>query len=193
MRDAPHDDVPACPPPPARAEATGRPAAPAWALLLSGALLAATLASPWPGAGARPAAAQIPGGARFDSLVTRPASPPERVEIDQVFLRFEHSDPRAPVKRTRARADSLARHVLALARAGADFDSLVLRYSDLKRGTRLTLVGPGLRPGAGERSRKAVEPAVADMAFGMSAGETGLVIPNNTTCRYGYYVIRRRS
>jgi hypothetical protein len=141
----------------------------------------------------RPAAAQIPGGAWFDSLITRPAAPPGRVEIQQLYLRFEYSDPRAPVRRTRLEADSLARRLLVLAREGADFDTLVARHADLKRGTRLRLVGRGVRAEKGERSTKAVEPAVAEMAFGMSVGETGLVVPNNTTCRYGYYVIRRRS
>ena len=56
----------------------------------------------------------------------------------------------------------------------------------------MKLVNKGLRPGPGDRTRSMVERAVGDMAFGMSPGNFGLVVHNNTTCRYGYYVLARR-
>lgn len=131
------------------------------------------------------------GGARFDSLITRPEPAPERVEISQMFLAFESSIPRQTVARRRAAADSLARHVLRLARGGAAFDSLVKVHSDLKRGSRVVLVNNGVAPAAGEKGRRHVEPAVGDMAFGLGVGQTGLVVPDGKSCRYGYYVIHR--
>jgi hypothetical protein len=178
---------------PRRLSRLRRPSGTPWLRAVGLGLAALALAVVPAATGPSRASAQIPGGAQFDSLITPPPPPPPRGEIQQFFLRFEHSDPRGPAPRTRFEADSLARHVLALARAGVDFDTLIVRHADLKRGTRLRLVGRGVRPEKGERSTKAVEPAVADMAFGMSVGETGLVVPNNTTCKYGYYVIRRRS
>jgi len=139
----------------------------------------------------RPAAAQIPGGAIIDSLITVPGAPPERVTIDYILLAFDGSINGRQIGRTRLEADSLARVLLNVARSGADFDSLKKADSDEPRLKPLTLVNKGLRPAAGERTRKMVEIAVGDMAFGMSPGDIGLVVPNNTTCRYGYYVVRR--
>jgi hypothetical protein len=137
------------------------------------------------------ARAQIPGGAIIDSLITVPTAPPEKVTIDYLFLAFDNSIRSRPVGRTRMQADSLARALLVVARSGADFDSLKKARSDEPRLKPMTLVNQGFRPAAGERTRKMVEPAVGDMAFGMSPGNIGLVVPNNTTCRYGYYVVRR--
>jgi hypothetical protein len=139
----------------------------------------------------RPAAAQVPGGAIIDSLITVPAAPPERVTIDYIFFAFDNSIASRKIGRTRMQADSLARAVFGDARAGADFDSLKSARSDQPRFKPLRLVNAGLRPAAGERTRKMVEPAVGDMAFGMSPGNIGLVVPNHTTCRYGYYLVRR--
>lgn len=136
--------------------------------------------------------AQIPGGAILDSLITVPALPPERVEIATIFLAFNGSIQSRDIGRTRGQADSLAREILVQVRSGADFDSLKRAASDQPREKPLTLVNQGFRPGPGERTRKMVEPAVGDMAFGMSIGNIGLVVPNNTTCRYGYYVVQRR-
>ena len=141
---------------------------------------------------ASPAPAQIPGGPIVDSLITVPATPPERVEIAMIFLAFDGSYRSKEIGRPRAAADSMARALLLVARGGADFDSLVKADSDQPRAKPLTLVNTGLKPATGERTRKMVEAAVGDMAFGMSPGETGLVVPNNTTCKYGYYVVRRR-
>lgn len=142
------------------------------------------------GAVAAPPAGPI-GGAQFDSLVTRPDPAPGRVEISELFLAFDSSIPRRTIPRRRAAADSLARHVLAAARAGADFDSLVQAHSDLKRGFRFELADERRLPAASDRGRQKVEPAVRDLAFGMSVGETGLVIPDGARCRFGYYVIHR--
>ncbi|HEX7880953.1 MAG TPA: hypothetical protein VF720_16190 [Candidatus Eisenbacteria bacterium] len=161
---------------------TSRPA-----VAVIGAIVAAILCT----LGPTGAAAQIPGGAIFDSLVTTPVSPPEKVRIDYLFLAFDGSVRSQPVGRTRMEADSLARVLLVVARSGASFDSLKKAHSDEPRLEAMTLVNKGLRPAAGERTRKMVEIAVGDMAFGMSPGDIGLVVPNNTTCRYGYYVVRR--
>jgi len=136
--------------------------------------------------------AQIPGGAIIDSLITVPEAPPERVEIALISLAFNGSIESRDIGRTRDQADSLARQILARARSGADFDSLVRVASDQPRTKPMTLVNRGISKAPGERTRKMVEPAVGDMAFGMSIGNIGLVVPNNTTCRYGYYIVQRR-
>jgi hypothetical protein len=144
-----------------------------------------------PLATATPSGGQIPGGAMFDSLATPPPTPPEKVRIDMIFLAFDGSVRSRPVGRTRMQADSLARALLVVARSGVDFDSLRTARSDEPKARPLVLVNKGFRPGPGERTRKMVEPAVGDMAFGMLPGQTGLVVPNNTTCKYGYYLVRR--
>ena len=138
------------------------------------------------------ALAQIPGGAIVDSLIQVPRTPPERVVVASIFLAFDGSVRSEKIGRTRDQADSLARELLKVARAGADFDSLKKVRCDQPRAAPLLLVNTGLRAAKGERSRKMVEPAVGDMAFGMSVGNIGLVVPNNTTCRYGYYIVQRR-
>ncbi|MDZ4803903.1 MAG: hypothetical protein SGI90_03435 [Candidatus Eisenbacteria bacterium] len=165
----------------------GPPRCPCWLLAALALLLS--------GVGARtpPAArAQLPGGAIVDSLIQAPSLPPERVEVAMIFLAFDGSIRSKDIGRTRDQADSLARHLLIRARSGADFDSLKLAACDQPREKPVILVNKGVRPGPGERTRRMVEPAVGDLAFGMSIGNIGMVVPNNTTCRYGYYIVQRR-
>jgi hypothetical protein len=137
------------------------------------------------------AAAAVAAPTRPETIPVKPAVRPERVEVQRIFLPFGQTYPYRTAKRTRAETDSLARALLDSARQGADFDSLVKRYSSDRFPGIYKVVDRGVRPGPGERPYRGIPPAVADSAFGISPGNIQLVPWDAEVCRYGFEVIRR--
>jgi hypothetical protein len=139
------------------------------------------------------AASPITTGAPYkpETFPVRPAVHPERVEVQRLVLPFGQTFPYRTLKRTRAEADSLARALLESARRGADFDTLVKRYSYDRFPAIYRVAGRGIRPGPGERPWSGLPPAVADSAFSISPGNIQLIPWDPKVCRYGFEIIRR--
>jgi hypothetical protein len=107
----------------------------------------------------------------------------ERIAAQHLLISFKGASRVAPgVTRSRAEATARAEEALARARAGGDFDALVVQYSDEVGAPDRTPPG-----GLGEFRRGMMVPAFEQAAFALEVGEISPVVETP----FGFHLIRR--
>ncbi|MGD9347719.1 MAG: peptidylprolyl isomerase, partial [Candidatus Aminicenantes bacterium] len=98
---------------------------------------------------------------------------PERVEVQHILISFQGTIPDEKVIRTKEDAEILAKEILARARAGEDFDSLVKEYTDDQHPGIYRMSNSDVMPDSTnqEFSRDRMVKAFGDVSFSLNVGE----------------------
>jgi len=118
---------------------------------------------------------------------------PERVEVQHLLVSFEGSIPKDTVTRTQAEAEALANELLEIARSGADFDSLVQKYTDDSHPGIYAMRNFEVEPleGIREYARDGMVQGFGDVRFSLKVCKFGMAVFDSTASRYGWHIIKR--
>jgi len=133
------------------------------------------------------------------ALARRKSEPePDRVTVQHILIGFRRSVEGKEITRSRSEAKALAYELFEKAKAGADFDALVVEHTDDAPPGIFVLSNFGAQPGEGEISRGAMVAAFGDVGFRLAVGEIGIADwnPNNNPQNlpispFGWHVIKR--
>jgi len=124
-----------------------------------------------------------------------PAPPPapvaEHIKLQHILISFTGKVPGKNITRTQDEARALAHQILARAKKGEDFDSLVRTYTDDRAPGIYGLANSGVAPGEGEFSRDRMVPAFGQVGFSLAPGEIGIAEYDPVKSPYGWHVIKR--
>jgi NIMA-interacting peptidyl-prolyl cis-trans isomerase 1 len=119
--------------------------------------------------------------ARLEAEFQARAREPKSIGAKHILIMHDKSERKPPeIHRTREEAKKRAEQALAKIRAGADFDAMVLQYTD--------------EPGGAERKgdlgifeKKTMVKAFGDAAFSLEVGQVSNVVETP----FGFHVIKR--
>jgi uncharacterized protein YjiK len=118
---------------------------------------------------------------------------PARVIVKQIHVPWRGAQGAPPVNATREKAREIAEGVLERLERGEDFDQLAreFHYTDSKLPARLRIAADGFKVHSGEFKERDLPMAVANLAFNLDVGETGLCEFHREESPYGYHVLLR--
>jgi foldase protein PrsA len=116
---------------------------------------------------------------------------PDVVLVQHVLIGFKRSVPNKKIDRTKEEAAKLAADLVERARAGEDFDALVVEHSADAPPGKYRLVNRDVPLIAGARKRDEMVPAFGKVAFSLEVGEVGLVEYSFRDSPYGWHVVKR--
>lgn len=118
---------------------------------------------------------------------------PEHVEVQHILVSFHSAIPDEKVTRTEAEAETLAKELLARAKAGEDFETLVEEYTDDQHPGIYRLSNIGITPDVAnqEFSREKMVKAFGDVSFSLNINEIGMANYNPGASKYGWHIIKR--
>jgi parvulin-like peptidyl-prolyl isomerase len=121
------------------------------------------------------------------------ATEPERVEVQHILVSFQGAIPDEKVTRTEAEAETLAKELLARAKAGEDFDTLVKENTDDQHPGIYRMSNTGITPDAAsqEFSRDRMVKAFGDVSFSLNVNEIGMATYDPAASKYGWHIIKR--
>ena len=122
---------------------------------------------------------------------TAAVAPAEHIKLQHILIAFAGKVPGKNITRTEAEARQLAEEILARAKAGEDFDTLVRTYTDDAHPGIYGLSNSGIEPAAGEYSRDRMVPAFGEVGFSLAPGEIGLAAYDARKSPYGWHIIKR--
>jgi parvulin-like peptidyl-prolyl cis-trans isomerase-like protein len=155
------------------------------------ALLVPTLACQTPSTPA-PAATATPEAAPAAApAAAAPAPAADHIKLQHILIAFAGKVPGKNITRSEAEARQLAEEVLARAKSGEDFDTLVKTYTDDAHPGIYGLSNSGVEPAAGEFSRDRMVPAFGEVGFSLAPGEVGLAAYDARKSPYGWHIIKR--
>lgn len=93
--------------------------------------------------------------------------------------------------RTQEDAKTLAYDLLSKAKAGEDFDTLVVANTDDSPPGIYSMSDNGVDPAQGEFPRGGMVPAFGNVGFALQVGEIGIADYDPATSPYGYHIIKR--
>jgi hypothetical protein len=120
----------------------------------------------------------------------RENSEPDRIVVQHILISFKAKTGRF-VDRNKKEAETLAKEVLELARAGEDFDQLVRKYTDDSAPGIHRMTNFKVEAMAAETPRDGMVKYFGDVAFSLEVGEVGLAEFHATRSPYGWHVIKR--
>lgn len=125
------------------------------------------------------------------TMPVRPAIAPAHVEVQHILIGFAGSVPGKGITRTKEEAMKLAHEILDKARKGANFDSLVAKYTDDSPPGIYKMAGDGVPPQVGEYGRRQMVPAFGNVGFAISPGNIDIAEYDPTTSPFGWHIIKR--
>lgn len=140
-----------------------------------------------------PQPTQTPG-ATVDPATTmpvKPATPPDRVQVQHILIGFAGSVPGKQITRTQEEANKLAHELLARARKGEDFNALVREFTDDRPPGIYGMVASGLTPNPGEFPRDGMVPAFGNVGFNISPGNIDIAEYDQASSPFGWHIIKR--
>lgn len=123
-----------------------------------------------------------PLGRETAAIMARPEQQVDKVKLQHVLLAFVGAMRGSESGHTKDEAQALAADVLARARAGEDFNALVIQYSGDE--------GPGVYT-LTQDNRDDYADAFGDIGFRLNVGEIGIAAYNHKTSPFGWHVIKR--
>jgi cyclophilin family peptidyl-prolyl cis-trans isomerase len=114
---------------------------------------------------------------------------PAHITVQHILIAFAGTGTKAT--RTQAEAKTLAYDVLAQAKAGADFDQLVQKYTDDQAPGIYKMSNTGVAPIGDEYPREGMVPAFGNIGFTLQPGEIGIADYDPTTSPFGWHIIKR--
>lgn len=118
---------------------------------------------------------------------------PERVEVQHILVSFQGAIPDENVTRTKTEAETLAKELLARAKAGEDFDALVKEYTDDQHPGIYRMSNIGIAPDTAKQefSREKMVRAFGDVSFSLNVNEIGMANYDPGASKYGWHIIKR--
>jgi hypothetical protein len=126
-----------------------------------------------------------------ETLPTKPAVAPAHIEVQHILIGFVGSVPGKPITRTKEQAKKLAYEILSEAHQGANFDSLVAKYTDDRPPGIYKMAAPGVSHAVGEYPRDQMVPAFGDVGFAISPGNIDIADYDPAKSPYGWHIIKR--
>lgn len=154
------------------------------------AIMVPTLACQTPSTPA-PAATATPEAAPAAAAPAPAAPAADHIKLQHILIAFAGKVPGKNITRTEAEARQLAEEILARAKGGEDFDSLVRTYTDDAHPGIYGLSNSGVAPSPGEFSRDRMVPAFGEVGFSLAPGEIGLAGYDARKSPYGWHIIKR--
>ena len=120
---------------------------------------------------------------------------PERVNVQHILIGFKGSVSGKDITRSEVEAAKLAGEILARAKAGEDFDTLVEEYTDDSYPGIYGMVNKDADadPEREIYARSTMVPAFGDVAFSLDVGEIGMAPYDKSRSKYGWHIIKRLS
>ena len=118
---------------------------------------------------------------------------PDRISVQQILIAFSGTIDKPEIKRSREEAAALVEKIQAEIQQGADFDSLVRRYTDDQYPGIYKMSNFNVEPDADEYPRSKMVKGFGDTAFKLAPDETA-VCEYEPTLRYspyGWHIIKR--
>jgi peptidyl-prolyl cis-trans isomerase C len=122
----------------------------------------------------------------------------EHIAVQHILIGFKDAigfQGQAPPKaapRTQEDARKLAYDLLSRAKAGEDFDKLVVEFTDDSPPGIYSLANNGVAPASqNEYPRNQMVAAFGDVGFGLKLGEIGIADYDPNTSPFGYHIIKR--
>jgi parvulin-like peptidyl-prolyl isomerase len=122
----------------------------------------------------------------------------EHIAVQHILIGFKDAigfQGQAPEKaqtRTQEQAKTLAYDLLNRAKAGEDFDKLVVEFTDDSPPGIYSLANNGVAPTSkNEFPRNQMVSAFGDVGFGLKLGEIGIADYDPNTSPFGYHIIKR--
>jgi parvulin-like peptidyl-prolyl isomerase len=125
------------------------------------------------------------------TMPVKPAIAPAHIEVQHVLIGFAGSVPGKGITRTKEEAMKLAHEILDKARKGANFDSLVAKYTDDSPPGIYKMAADGVPPQLGEYGRRQMVPAFGNVGFAISPGNIDIAEYDPTTSPFGWHIIKR--
>ncbi|HYR69355.1 MAG TPA: peptidylprolyl isomerase [Candidatus Dormibacteraeota bacterium] len=125
------------------------------------------------------------------TMPVKPAIAPAHIEVQHVLIGFSGSVPGKNITRTKEEAMKLAHEILDKARKGANFDSLVAKYTDDSPPGIYKMAAEGVPPQQGEYGRKQMVPAFGNVGFAISPGNIDIAEYDPATSPFGWHIIKR--
>ncbi len=130
----------------------------------------------------------------FSSCAKKQANrEPDHIVVQHILIAFQGSIPKPTVTRTQQEAEKLAMKVFQEAKQGADFDTLVKKYTDDQYPGIYRMANKGVTPDRSKKeySRENMVPAFGDVGFKLKVGEIGLAKYDPKKSPYGWHIIKR--
>jgi len=125
------------------------------------------------------------------TMPVKPAIAPAHVEVQHILIGFAGSVPGKSITRTKEEAEKLAHEILDKARKGANFDSLVAKYTDDSPPGIYKMAGAGVPPQIGEFGRGQMVPAFGNVGFAISPGNIDIAEYDPSSSPFGWHIIKR--
>ena len=125
---------------------------------------------------------ESPLGRDMAATMARPEQPVDKVTLQHVLLAFVGAMRGSESGHTRDEAEALAVEVLARARAGEDFETLMQQYSGDDGGGEYTLT---------QDDREDYARSFGDIGFRLAPGEIGVAVHDRVKSPFGWHVIKR--
>ncbi|HEY3172884.1 MAG TPA: peptidylprolyl isomerase [Thermoanaerobaculia bacterium] len=129
------------------------------------------------------------------SAATEPTPPPapvaEHIKLQHILISFTGKVPGKNITRSQDEARALAHQILARAKKGEDFDSLVRTYTDDRAPGIYGLANSGVTPREGEFSRDRMVRAFGEVGFSLAPSEIGIAEYDPMKSPYGWHIIKR--
>jgi len=125
------------------------------------------------------------------TMPVKPAIAPAHVEVQHILIGFAGSVPGKGITRTKEEAMKLAHEILDKARKGANFDSLVAKYTDDSAPGIYRMAADGVPPQMGESGRRQMVPAFGNVGFAISPGNIDIAEYDPSASPFGWHIIKR--
>lgn len=116
---------------------------------------------------------------------------PDHIQVQHILIAFSGSLPGQPVKRSQEEARNLAYDLLKQAQEGADFDTLVRKYTDDSPPGIYGMSNLGVAPARGEYPRNQMVAAFGNTGFPLEVGQVGIADYDPRTSPYGWHIVKR--
>jgi parvulin-like peptidyl-prolyl cis-trans isomerase-like protein len=125
------------------------------------------------------------------TMPVKPAIAPAHVIVQHILIGFAGSVPGKGITRTKEEAKKLAHEILDKARKGANFDTLVTKYTDDSPPGIYRMSASGVPPQMNEYSRDQMVPAFGNVGFAISPGNIDIAEYDPAASPFGWHIIKR--
>lgn len=154
-------------------------------------IVAALALTAWPAAAQTSRPASQPAAEVNPTIPVKPKAPPQHITVQHILIAFDGSLPGQSVGRTKEEAARLAAELLARARAGAPFDTLVKQWTNDAFPGIYSMANFKVPAATGEYARERMVGAFGNVGFEISPGNIGLAEFDPKTSPYGWHIIKR--
>ncbi len=127
-----------------------------------------------------------------EASVNNTPVPADHIQVQHILIGFKDAigfRGQAPAKaqgRTQDQAKTLAYDLLSKAKAGADYDKLVIDNTDDSPPGIYGMSNTGIAPATGEYKREGMVPAFGNVGFALNVGGISIADYDPATSPYGY-------